>query len=446
MIKFACEHCGKKLQAEDRKAGAIVTCPSCRQRTGVPDESAALPPELGETVIVDGPDTAAPSGRRRIVAVIIAGAFAFLLVVVAAWGVAARSSSHEPKTPAAAHVPPPPVSPPDAEIAFERAKTLILDHLKAPKTAEFPEDAQVMKMQPGAAGSTWFTMDSFVDSKNAMGVPIRAKWTVQLQKDGGGQWHPEMVVLDGEPVFLSPNSRKILAAVQEVSKSPWVVTHRHHDYGVKGFGVFVEKAPWKLTLKCDSGGARVRVRQGAEGVSLDQKSADTPIEQEFVHSGRVSFVVNAPNALWDATIEEARDGRDSPPPAPAADPAPVRAIIPPDNAPAPPHRASKEFVRLDSWEGKTDQSIKVDVTALRWRLQLENLSKHSMRFELIDERGKIVWKRDMVPPRATNRRTGVTTVGQAKPVAENFSDLRGKLRLKVIAHSGNWRAQIDEWR
>ncbi len=42
-IKFACEHCGQRLNVSSSKAGVTAKCPKCQQRITVPDADATTP-------------------------------------------------------------------------------------------------------------------------------------------------------------------------------------------------------------------------------------------------------------------------------------------------------------------------------------------------------------------------------------------------------------------
>jgi hypothetical protein len=45
MIRFLCEHCGKKLSADEAKAGKVGRCPACQQTFRIPDMERAEEPE-----------------------------------------------------------------------------------------------------------------------------------------------------------------------------------------------------------------------------------------------------------------------------------------------------------------------------------------------------------------------------------------------------------------
>jgi hypothetical protein len=334
--------------------------------------------------------------------------------------------------------------------AWGQAKEMVLDHLKAPKTAEFTDKGTV-KETPGIGGSRWFWFESSVDCKNPYGVPIRIKWTAQLQRDGAGAWHRELLYLDGEPAFLSDRSKKLLNAINEGMKSPWVVTQRRSGFGTKVFGIDVRRAPWRLTIACESGGAAVTVQQtGTPRLDLKQEAADVPIQKELEHTGHFSFVVKSPNdGSWKLTVEEDEHGKESPPPEPApvvpekpwgGQELPVAATTPlPVEEPA-----KKQFVPLENWEGKSDRLVGFNVSASEWQVEVRNLSSHAMRFEVLDANGKKIWEHETTPssrPRSSRRRTNGPA---AKETKHTFSNLTGLFRLRVTAHGGSWTASVAE--
>lgn len=59
MIRFYCINCGHALQAEDRKAGATVSCPGCTGRVQIPGEPVALTVEPDDLFFKEIPEPSA---------------------------------------------------------------------------------------------------------------------------------------------------------------------------------------------------------------------------------------------------------------------------------------------------------------------------------------------------------------------------------------------------
>jgi hypothetical protein len=81
-IRFYCPFCDQLLGIARRKAGAVVECPSCHGKVGVPSETAppAPPPAPPEWLVPVPPRSATPSPSRsdivltptQVVAVLVA--------------------------------------------------------------------------------------------------------------------------------------------------------------------------------------------------------------------------------------------------------------------------------------------------------------------------------------------------------------------------------------
>ena len=89
--------------------------------------------------------------------------------------------------------------------AHQIAKKLVPARLLAPQTADFPWDSVVSVpfdiLVDGETVDGWL-VDGDVHSDNALGVPIRNRWTVQIILNDG-QFMPVRVSLEGDQLFPS---------------------------------------------------------------------------------------------------------------------------------------------------------------------------------------------------------------------------------------------------
>ena len=209
---WPCPGCGNFYRiAPGRRAPAL--CPTCRAER---DEAAPAPPEpsaFDQLVAVveeaerDEPPTsddaipsaesavddaeAIPIARRprlssrwRVVAV-MGGA----IVVLASWGLYGVWKQFERSTPGDAAV-------------WAQAKLEVADHLRAPKTAEFPKPGEIKRIRDSAL-PRW-SGKSVVDAKNEYGVPLRHRWFMEMSFDKRSRkWEAEYIEIDDQRVYAS---------------------------------------------------------------------------------------------------------------------------------------------------------------------------------------------------------------------------------------------------
>jgi hypothetical protein len=68
--------------------------------------------------------------------------------------------------------------------AYEQAKAIVLDSMKAPATAVFPErDVALSHVEKGA---DYYTVESYVDAENSFGANIRTDFRFWMRRTGEG--------------------------------------------------------------------------------------------------------------------------------------------------------------------------------------------------------------------------------------------------------------------
>lgn len=70
------------------------------------------------------------------------------------------------------------------DTAVAMSQLMVMDHLKAPSTAEFPLFSEASIKQLDA--KTW-RVSSYVDAQNSFGAMLRTRYTVTME-DMGGNW------------------------------------------------------------------------------------------------------------------------------------------------------------------------------------------------------------------------------------------------------------------
>ena len=95
----------------------------------------------------------------------------------------------------------PEVQGPSEIIAFAVSEGVVEKMLKAPSTAKFSQQRDVVDLGEGR-----YRVKSFVDSQNGFGAMIRSDWETVLKYNAGdpmetSSWTIEKVVIDGEVVY-----------------------------------------------------------------------------------------------------------------------------------------------------------------------------------------------------------------------------------------------------
>jgi len=288
MIRFPCPHCGHELKANDRAADKLGECPACQKAVVIPRRatiaSEAKPaPIEPEVVFREIPNEAAAQAAT------LPDVFETQLVkstwrpsesperlLLKKWGRRLRWITW-PRTAAAAGLlvaawlftmvelpPSTPAAPSTEELVerarvegWERAKRDLLRHLKAPKTAEFPETIDaVAEPQPGEPLRVTVKIESQVDAQNSFGVPLRSRWSANyVHVPSEGTWELEYLFLGEDLREASPGFRVVYEvldaqAKRDAGKAPMRQVGAWSGGGAVVSGPFeITRQPWRLTWR-----------------------------------------------------------------------------------------------------------------------------------------------------------------------------------------------------
>ncbi|MGE5192993.1 MAG: hypothetical protein ACM3U2_10860 [Deltaproteobacteria bacterium] len=152
-------------------------------RPGGAHPSADVPPENSKAPNLSKPRRRS-SGQWRVIAVVGTAS-----VILAGWGLYRILGQLEGSIPGEAEV-------------WWQARAEVADHLRAPKTAEFPKPGEIRPIH-GTAKPSW-AVKSVVDSKNERGIPLRHPWSLEISYDRRArQWETAWIEIDGERVYAS---------------------------------------------------------------------------------------------------------------------------------------------------------------------------------------------------------------------------------------------------
>jgi hypothetical protein len=91
---------------------------------------------------------------------------------------------------------------PGDKAVWAQAKIEVADRLRAPKTAEFPKPGEIKRIRD-AYPPRW-SVQSVVDAKNELGVPLRHHWFMEISYDTRlRKWEPEYIEIDDQRVYAS---------------------------------------------------------------------------------------------------------------------------------------------------------------------------------------------------------------------------------------------------
>jgi len=97
-------------------------------------------------------------------------------------------------------------TPGDAAV-WAQAKIEVADHVRAPKTAEFPKPGEIKRIR-GAVPPRW-SVKSVVDAKNEYGVPLRHHWFMEISFDTRSRkWEAEYIEIDDKRVYASEATQR----------------------------------------------------------------------------------------------------------------------------------------------------------------------------------------------------------------------------------------------
>ncbi len=88
--------------------------------------------------------------------------------------------------------------------AYYTAKNIVLQTLKAPSTATFPEFSYTFN----SMGENKYNIVSYVDAQNSFGAKLRSNWIMVMQYKGGqpydaNNWTVEELSIDGKQYISS---------------------------------------------------------------------------------------------------------------------------------------------------------------------------------------------------------------------------------------------------
>jgi hypothetical protein len=210
---------------------------------------------------------------------------------------------------------------PEDAAAWSRAKKEISEYLLAPKTAEFPQSGEIERFR---ADNRSASVKSFVDAKNANGVPIRLRWEVSLEANAAGSdWNLIWAELEGKPVFIDPAIRAEAAGIdrKNAAERERVTTAARDDRRARGgwrdirhvegrkyehLSFTTSERGFRVVWHCP-GGARISLR-GAEGFIRDlakRPAGREPVAVDVpdLPPGTYQLVIES-EVKWTITIQE----------------------------------------------------------------------------------------------------------------------------------------------
>ncbi|MBK8916448.1 MAG: hypothetical protein IPM64_17925 [Phycisphaerales bacterium] len=227
-IVFRCS-CGQKLKATPVLAGREVKCPGCGQQTRVPAPVAPAPPrpmatnvfEAASPEIVLHPVSELPArvvkirARRtssRTVTIIVASLAGIALALGGSvwWFLGkVREISLPPQVD---H--PQPLHVADfkdeqfrllAQLAYAHIQPTVSDALRAPSTAQFAETFEFDTRPRLAENAVTVRLKAWVESQNALGVPLRSPINALLTFDATKEsWQTELLLLGDTYLVKQP--------------------------------------------------------------------------------------------------------------------------------------------------------------------------------------------------------------------------------------------------
>ena len=243
--RWKCPQCGKAYRRPKTRPHPDK-CPACRAVEAEATRKNVLA-ELAETVADDpvGKPLAKPNSvfvpvpqrRPGIQAKIWAFAIVAILIGIisdALWRSRDRNTQSE---------------------AYNAACAIVAECMKSPKTAEFPRSGSFKKNFLGG-----WTVESFVDAKNPMGVPIRSSWSAWMKFDEKSKkWKCGYVDLENERVFESTFVAEMKSEMRRLTEADaekrrengkWEAVELFEGSGSERTAVFKPSLPdWRLKWK-----------------------------------------------------------------------------------------------------------------------------------------------------------------------------------------------------
>lgn len=168
----------------------------------LPTSPSDLPIEVTDDMIVK------PRWLRRHWQVVIV-AIVVVIVVPLVW----QKGEIKPRPAAAPLVPiAKDDKPPSNDLVYANTAILVLDHLKAPRSAEFTHVGHV-DLLPGWQVDPHYAwrVKSAVDSQNALGVFLRSKFMAEVHLDKSTQkWSLQYLFLNDELVYATPEMQQTI--------------------------------------------------------------------------------------------------------------------------------------------------------------------------------------------------------------------------------------------
>lgn len=200
--------------------------------------------------------------------------------------------------------------PTDAEI-YAATKPWVLDYLKAPKTAEFPETAVVKD-----CGKLAWTVSSYVDAKNPFGVPLRLKWEAWVQfNQEADNFSLITLKLNEELVYANEPMQKLFKALatpdpaQRRKAGDWKSVREFSGSGSTGTETFkTSHDSFRLTWKPSPGEVFFSAMLYDKSGELKELVANTAEPDNgqslvYVEPGEYYFKISAAKR-WTIHIEE----------------------------------------------------------------------------------------------------------------------------------------------
>jgi hypothetical protein len=210
---------------------------------------------------------------------------------------------------------------PEDAAAWSRGKKEISEYLLAPKTAEFPEMGEFERPLKDKRS---VTVKSYVDAKNASGVPIRLRWQLSLEpNDAGSDWDLMWAELEGKIVYVDPvlksaaekidrenaakrESRRIAARDDRRVRGGWRDVKHVEGRKYEHLSFTTTEQGFRVVWHCP-GGARISLR-GPEGFIRDlakRPAGREPVAVDVpdLPPGSYQLVIES-EVKWTITIQE----------------------------------------------------------------------------------------------------------------------------------------------